>query len=209
MIDKDAPSTRRALEEVSKPGVRNKLITFAMWRLESEPDAEDLVQEALAKVCDPQDSPWDEGKGKSFVRHVGSIINGLASNERRSARARREMGEATLGHDIHAVDGSPLPDEALGMHRESARLLRLGTLLRSRIEEKGDQVALDMLDCARRGKVEIEEVEQETGHSPDEIRDAHRRLKYHARQILAEEDEAERKRMNEARENAKIGEVTP
>lgn len=58
MIDRDAPSTKAALAELDKPGVREKLVKFGMWRMRSEADAEDLLQQALAKVCDPGDSPW-------------------------------------------------------------------------------------------------------------------------------------------------------
>jgi len=202
MIDKQAASTIRALAEANKPEVRKKLILFASWRGHSEADAEDLVQEALAKVCDPNDSPWDPERGKSFVVHVGSIINGLASNVVKSARVRHEIIETQLAHDGSAHDEAPPPDDALEERRESARLQRMGELLRSYFEERGDTIPVQVLDWARQGKEEIDEVAAETGHPLQEIRDAQRRMKYRAKQIRAEEEEAERKRMSDARQKA-------
>jgi hypothetical protein len=128
-------------------------------------------------VCDPNDSPWNPEGGKSFVVHVGSIINGLASNVLKSARVRHEIIETQRAHDGRAKDETPPPDDALQERRESARLQRMGELLRSYFEERTDTICVQVLDWARKGKEEMEEVAAETGHSLQDIRDAHRRMK--------------------------------
>src|SRR5579884_2473028 len=97
---------RRAIAELEKTGVRLKLLKFARWRTGSDADAADLLQSALAKVFDPNDSPWDPTKGASFFLHVGSIVNGLAANARRSWQAQHEVLEAGLARDHDTVDGA-------------------------------------------------------------------------------------------------------
>jgi DNA-directed RNA polymerase specialized sigma24 family protein len=66
MCDRGADWLRRVIEELENPGVRAKLMLFARWRLDSDTHAEDLVQEALARVFDPDGSPWDPAE-RGFV----------------------------------------------------------------------------------------------------------------------------------------------
>jgi DNA-directed RNA polymerase specialized sigma24 family protein len=201
MLDRDAPSSQRAIDELNKPGMRLSLVAFASRRMrDRKGDAEDLVQEALAKVLDPQDSPWDPHRN-GFLMHVGSIINGLASNELRSARVRHQVLDGGEMLDI-VPTAAPLPDEALSMHRTIARLRRLGALLRMFLETKKDTVAVRVLDCANEDLEEPEAVAAKIGCKVEEVHDAHRRLKYHAKQVLADDEEAERRAMKEKREKA-------
>jgi hypothetical protein len=66
MIDRDAPSTRAALEELAKPGVREKLVKFAVRRMHSESDAEDLLVDGEVRILGYQ------------VRLVRTIVVGSA-----------------------------------------------------------------------------------------------------------------------------------
>jgi DNA-directed RNA polymerase specialized sigma24 family protein len=208
MFDRNGLSTKRAVDELNKPGMREKLVKFASWRMgDDRRDAEDLVQDALAKVLDPQDSPWDPRR-VGFLTHVGSIMNGLASNEHHSARVRHQVLDGGEVLDI-APTAVPPPDEALGMRRAVERLRRLGTLLRMRLETKKDTVAVHVLDSASEGLEEPGEVAGKIGCQVEEVYEAHRRLKYHATQLLADEEEAEKRAMKEKREKATKTGVTP
>ncbi|MBV9950165.1 MAG: hypothetical protein JOZ69_25215 [Myxococcales bacterium] len=65
MFDRDAPSTKRVFEELEDDELRNGLYCFARWQTWSAADAEDLVAEALMRVCDPEDKPWSRRGARS------------------------------------------------------------------------------------------------------------------------------------------------
>jgi DNA-directed RNA polymerase specialized sigma24 family protein len=200
MIDRDAPSTRAALEELAKPGTREKLVKFGMWRLRSQHDAEDLVQRALAKVFDPDDAPWKPDEGKSFLKHVGSIINGLASNENASARARHELVDSPVVSDPRRPSDAPPADEALADARELHWFRRLGERLLAKLDGK-DSVAVRAYQLAVQGIDEPSEAAEALGCTVEEVYEAHRRLRYHGKQIRAEAEAEEAARMAAVRKS--------
>jgi DNA-directed RNA polymerase specialized sigma24 family protein len=59
MAENDGRRRERILVEIRKTGMRVRLVRLAGWRTHSPQDAEDLVQTALAKGLNVQDSPWD------------------------------------------------------------------------------------------------------------------------------------------------------
>jgi DNA-directed RNA polymerase specialized sigma24 family protein len=201
VTDPLTPSLERAREVLEKPETRRKLVTFASWRTHNGPDADDLLQEALAKVFDPDDSPWDPDGSKSFVLHVGSIINRLASHEWTSARVQHEVVDSRLASDKTTVDPSPLADAALAQHQESAELHRLGELLLAELGD-GDTVATKVLLAAREGYETPAELAEKIERPVEEVYDAIRRLKYHGHQVLLRERAAEASRLSERRDKA-------
>ena len=52
--------------------------------------AQDLAQEAIGRLFDPDYAGWDRGRQPSLLEHLGSVVNGLVSNLRRK-RARRTV----------------------------------------------------------------------------------------------------------------------
>jgi DNA-directed RNA polymerase specialized sigma24 family protein len=206
VTDPLAPSLQRAHEELEKSDTRAKLVKFAAWRAHHGPDADDLLQEALAKVFDPDDSPWDPDGGKSFVLHVGSVINRLASHEWTSARVQHEVVDSRIASDEATVDPLPLADATLAQHQESAEMHRLGELLLAELGD-GDTVATKVLLAAREGCETPAELAEKTGHRVEEVYDAIRRLKYHGRQVLLRERAAEARRLSERRDKASRDEV--
>ena len=201
MTDPLTPSLKRAREELEKSGTRAKLVKFAAWRAHHGPEADDLLQEALAKVFDPDDSPWDPDGGKSFVLHVGSVINRLASHEWTSARAQHEVVDSRLASGKTAVDTSPLADATLAQRRESGELLlaELGD---------GDTVATKVLLAAREGCETPAELAEAIGHRVEEVYDTIRRLKYQGRQLLARKRAAGASQLLERTDMASENEVT-
>jgi DNA-directed RNA polymerase specialized sigma24 family protein len=112
----------RTLVELHKEGMKVRLLRLAVLRTRSPQDAEDLVQTALAKVFNLQDSPWDPDGSVSFFIYVGSVINGLAANAQRSWRSQHEVIDSNLARDDKAVDPGPLALHRLGdAHEEIVR----------------------------------------------------------------------------------------
>jgi DNA-directed RNA polymerase specialized sigma24 family protein len=207
VTDPLTPSLMRAREELEKSGTRAKLVKFAAWRAHHGQDADDLLQEALAKVFDPDDSPWDPDGGKSFVLHVGSVINRLASHEWTSARVQHEVVDSSLASDKTAVDPSPLADVTLAQRRESGELRRLGELLLAELGDD-DTVATKVLLAAREGCETPAELAEAIGHRVEEVYDTIRRLKYQGRQLLAHKRAAGASQLRERKDTASKNEVT-
>jgi DNA-directed RNA polymerase specialized sigma24 family protein len=194
-----APSLDRARKELEKAGVRTRLVQFASWQTASVQDAEDLVHSALARVFDPQGSPWDPDGSKSFLMHVGSVMNGLSANEGRSWRAKHEVVDSNLARDERSTDGAPLADELLGSHQELAELRRLGERLLAELEEK-DPDAVKVLRLGIAGIESAHELADKILRTVEFVYDANDRIRYHAARILEEERAAEAQRMRERRE---------
>ena len=159
------------------------------------------MQSALARVIDPSASPWKEGE-VSFFRHVGSVINGLAQNARRSARARRETVASPHVYDENHVDGSPLPDEALDERARLEEKRRLGEELGKRLE-RDDPVAGAVYRAICEGVDGTEEQARHAGCKPEQVRSAYERIKYLGGRILEEYREAEARRMEKARRESR------
>ena len=80
-----------------------RLVLFAFRRRQlrgvpgSLADAEDLAAEAIRRLFDLNYAPWDPAREPDLLRHLGSTVNGLLSNEMRAARVKLER--AVLAHD--------------------------------------------------------------------------------------------------------------
>jgi DNA-directed RNA polymerase specialized sigma24 family protein len=173
--------------------VRARLKRLASWHTDNDADAADLVQRALTRVFDPEGSPWDPEGGQSFFLHVGSILNSIAANEWRSARARHEIVDNNVARDEGSVDGTPLADRALEEHQEREELRRRGTLLLERLGDQ-DSVAREVILASREGCETPAEQAAHIGRDVGEVYEAYRRLKYLAGRIR-EEAAAEEERM--------------
>src|SRR5258708_21975819 len=118
--------------------------------------------------------------------HVGSVINGLASNQSRSARALHEIVDATLVRDDALVDGGLLADESLAAHREFAELRRLGERLLADLDAS-DPDAADVYRLAMQGYESAAEQAIKLRRPVEDVRNAHLRIKYRAAQIAEQE----------------------
>jgi len=194
----------RVRTELAKAGVRSRLLSFALWLVRSPHDAEDLLQSALARVVDPQGSPWDSNGGKTFSRHVGAVMINLASNERHGGRARFEVVDSNIARDDDTIDGAPLADQALHEHREVARMRRMGDELLVELD-KNDALAAGVFRAMCGGLEGASEIAANVGCKPDEVRYAYDRIKYHAQRVLDRHRVAEQRRMSELRQAGRRG----
>jgi hypothetical protein len=73
-----------------------RLVLFAYRRRQSRgaqgslADAEDLAAEAIRRLLDTNFADWNRGAEPDLLRHLGSTVNGLLSNELRGARFKVE-----------------------------------------------------------------------------------------------------------------------
>jgi len=181
----DKPPYREMIGALlAQEAVRLRLEAFASARARSLVDPMDLVDAAIAKVIDPHGSPWDPSAGKSFVDHVGSVINGLVINERRRARGRYEVVDSSLADGDSAVDPDPLPDEAVAAREWHARLEIIRQRLQAELEQR-DAIAAGVYRQVVAGLETATEQAAATGCTVAEVYEAHRRIKARGMQILA------------------------
>jgi DNA-directed RNA polymerase specialized sigma24 family protein len=204
--DPQTASKERIHEELERAGVRTRLVNFGRSLTGSPIDAEDLVHQALVKVIDPDGVPWDCDGKKSLFEHVGSVMNGLWSNEWRSARVRYEVVDTDLVRDTKSVDRAPLADEALSEHYDRASLHRRSQVLWERLPE-GD-LARDVLRAVSAGHETPAAQAAAIGCSVDDVQKAYKRLTYLGRAILDEEGREEARRMQAVRSTAERKERT-
>jgi DNA-directed RNA polymerase specialized sigma24 family protein len=161
------------------PSVAEALYYAATRHARSASDADDLFQETLRVGLTRRDPPdvRDLAAVKSFF---GSILNGLAVNQRRAARRRTR-----LAYDDDAPPSSsravPHPERALLEREEEVARQKARADLRAHLA--AEPLALAMWDLAEQGVRGVAELVRLTGRSEDEVRNAQRRITYHGRRL--------------------------
>jgi DNA-directed RNA polymerase specialized sigma24 family protein len=165
-------------------------IAFKRIRGRSMSDAEDLAQAAISGAYETiEKGGWDPDKGPLLNLLIARVISS-ASNERRRKRnacevwldqeADDESGTTSL-HERHLGADAPTPDDAL--HR-----LRLAStfndLLFARLA--GNALATELATLMKDGLTTPQDLAAATGRPIAEVRDARRRVRYHADQITKE-----------------------
>jgi hypothetical protein len=201
VFDRDAPPTKRALAELAKKDVFEKVHLYAIWRTSSEADAEDLLADAVECVGDPDRKPWDPAKG-SFFRHMRLVMDTLAIETARGGYARFEVVSSSLAADEKTADPGPQPDGALHEARDLAWLRRLGDSLLGKIAQR-DPLATSVYRVACEGVETPREQAATIGCAVEEVYEALRRLRYWGARVLAEDRDAQEAKMKALRAEAK------
>jgi RNA polymerase sigma factor (sigma-70 family) len=172
-----------------------RLKKLACRQVRNDADGEDLFHQAIAVVIDTRAAGWDPDE-KSFFAYMGSIINGIAINARRSARARREVPHDSV--DEWPPDSSPDPESALDRKREIESLREKGQRLYDHLDPR-DEVAIRIFQAYSGGCESVEEVSDWTGCTGQAVIAGLKRLKYHANAIWEEGQAGEQRRMQQLR----------
>jgi DNA-directed RNA polymerase specialized sigma24 family protein len=125
VLDAEAPSSKLALAQLAVPGVHARLLKIAKWSTESETEAEDLVAACLARVLDPEDSPWVPAE-RAFLRHMTFVIRRVWYRDRRRLVAQREVIDSRIANHEHTESPEPSPDDELERRRWLAARRKLG-----------------------------------------------------------------------------------
>jgi len=198
MYDPDAPTSKRALEELARPKVREILVRIAKLYTQSEADAEDLVADALMLALDPEDSPWIKGK---FLTHMSFLMRHVWTDQMRLSRARHEVVDSTVARDENTLSAEPAPDSEANRSRTLETLKRLGAQL---LLEIGDKYP-NARRCFELGAAGIEDAADQAaiiGCTEKEVYEAHAVLKRYGKRIREEWEQAEERRMREVREES-------
>lgn len=215
MFDPGAPTSQRILLELEDPEVRARLHKMAFVRTESDVAAEDLVEDALVRVLDPEDSPWQPSRG-SFLLHMKWVMRQTWTAKQRRAYVKREIPDG----GVIAEEGTPgagaLGDEAL----EGSRWLAVRVALLEQVVaalEPEHPIVRPICELGAQGVDVPSDQAQRLGCSVQAVYEAFATLKRHARKALNDWDRGERRRMMTAQavattpstDSAEEKEVTP
>jgi hypothetical protein len=195
------PTSKRTLERLLTKDVEQSLLKYGAMLTGSPARAEDLLQQARIVVCEPDRDkggrPWDPARGE-LLAHMRIVIREIAQKGWRSAQARREVLDEEIA-DAPASESVPRPDEAVDRSREAELHRELGRILRGRLVGLPlavfDRLCVDDEEsCA--------DMARALSCSVKEVYDANRVIAYHAAKVKAEYEQAEERRMKQARSRA-------
>src|SRR5271167_579094 len=83
VYDRNAPSVKRVVAELEDPEVRAGLTRLSVQMTGSPADADDLAADALERVIDPDDSPWEK---RTFLTHMKFVMRQVWDQQRRAVR---------------------------------------------------------------------------------------------------------------------------
>ena len=143
-------------------------------------DAEDLAAEAIRRLIDSDFAEWDREREPDLLRHLGSIVNGLLSNEMRAARTKVEnsLSDPAVSR---SAEQTPAPENGSDDSDESRRVL---SLLEARIA--GDELAKKILVLEEQGITKAAAQAAHLKKSTAIVYKARRRLARHRKAVERE-----------------------
>jgi DNA-directed RNA polymerase specialized sigma24 family protein len=215
VLDLGAPSSQRAIIELEKPMMRERLHWIALKRTESDAAADDLIEDTLVRVLDPDDLPWNHEQ-YTFVGHMKFAMRRTWADKLRQASVQREIPAGAVGYDEATGEGDgespdedkearpnadPRADDELDRMRAAARRDALLEEVVASLEPDYPLVR-PLCELGGRGIDSPSEQARQLGCPVEAIYEAMATLKRHAQKALADWDRAERRRMMMARATA-------
>lgn len=158
-----------------------KLFAYKATGSRSMDRAEDLAQDAIARVWEDAGVRWRPEVEPSLFRFLTGLVRGDLSNER---RRKRTSSEVLAGAEVieAAGDGGRGAAERLLILDETSR--RVLTALRERTAK--DPIATEVTELFERGVDVPRDQAEASDHSIEEIRRARRRVFDHAKAVRRE-----------------------
>jgi DNA-directed RNA polymerase specialized sigma24 family protein len=194
VYDPRAPSSQLALTEYAKPGNAAHLLRYATWWTKDEDAGKDLLADAMERVLDPEDRPWNPARG-SFRRHMRMLMGGDAIEQKRTGVGKYEVVDSESDALERAIEPLPQPDALLHRKRKLEWMREMWAALVARLGEH-DHLPLLIYELACEGRHdEPEELAEVIGVPVEQVYEAMRRLRYHAGRVREEWDKREKQRM--------------
>jgi len=184
--------------ELKKDGVMHELTKRARHRARTDWDTKDLLAEALSRVIDPDDMPWD--RSKDFVGHVTFAIRHSWYRRTHLKRSEAEVLDGGVALEKTAFDQSAVDELA-----ERARTLGVHRVLGERLLERlpAGSRARQLFDLMSREDLTPSEAAARLGCTVADVHAAEKQLKYYGTQVKDEWDLSEERRMKALRERAR------
>ena len=194
MYDPKTPSSRLALAEYAKPDNARHLLRYATWWAKNENTAQDLLADAMERVLDPADRPWDPRKA-SFRGHLRMLMGLGFIEATRTGFGKYEVVDSEHGAFERAIEPLPPPDALLHRKQKLEWMREMWPAVAARLRER-DALPILIYEIACEGRHdEPEEFAEVIGVPVAEIYEAMRRLRFHAAKVRAEWESKEKQRM--------------
>ena len=201
MYDPKAPSSLLALAEYAKPENARHLLRYATWWTKDEDAAQDLLADAMERVLDPADRPWDPRKA-SFRGHLRMLMGLDFIEGKRTGFGKYEVVDSDHEAFERAIEPIPAPDALLHRKRKLEWMREMWPEVVARLKDR-DALPLLIYEIACEGRHdEPEEFAEVIGVPVAEIYEAMRRLRFHAAKVRAEWEKREKLRMAQLRAEA-------
>ena len=163
-----------------------RLVLFAFRRRQlrgapgSLADAEDLAAEAIRRLLDTNFAEWNRDREPDLLRHLGSTVNGLLSNELRGARLKveRSLSDPSVNQ---LAEQTAAPERKVDEVDASRRSL---SLLEARVA--ADELARKILSLEEEGITKPSMMAARLKAAVAEIYKARRRLARHRAAVRKE-----------------------
>ncbi len=177
-----------ALRAVNWPKVQKQVLAFACTRTKSKAQAEDLVQEAIRRAFDPEETAWNPLALPDVTTFLMSLVRRNASNERSSARYHHEVTVRSDAEEIRVTQEAervatmaPTPEASLADHELCAR--RLAAM---RARAAADPLVLTLIDAMEADIETPAEQVESLGIPLEDVRRGRRRMFDHADAVARE-----------------------
>ena len=173
-------------DSVDWADIFRRLVLFAFRRRQvrgitgSLADAEDIAAEAIRRLLDSDYAGWDPNLEPDLLRHLGSTVNGLISNESRGARLKveRSLSDPSVFRSAERIAAS---GDKMDETDECQRALRL---LEARVA--GDELMKGLLSLENGGVTKPAMQATQLRVSVDVVYKARRRLARHREAVRRE-----------------------
>jgi DNA-directed RNA polymerase specialized sigma24 family protein len=184
--------------ELKKDGVMRELWSRAWHRAKVVWDTKDLLAEALSRVIDPDDMPWDPSK--DFVGHVTFAIRHSWNRRTHLKSTQAEIPDGGV-----AQEGAVAHEPDAGDEVERAQSLDLQRTLGERVLGRlpASSRARQLFELMSREDMTPSEAAERLGCTVAEVHAAEKQLKYYGRLVRDEWEKSEERRLTGLRERAR------
>jgi DNA-directed RNA polymerase specialized sigma24 family protein len=187
----------RVAAELAKEKVMEDLQGRARLRAKEDWDTKDLLQEAISRIMDPDDMPWD--MTSDFVGHVTFAIRQTWYRKRRRDDSETEVLDDGVAAARKAID-QPGADALSHRARTLDTQRTLGERLLARLPE-GSR-ARQLYELMGREDLTPADSAKRLHCTVPEVHAAEKQIRYYAKSVLEEWNASEERRLRELREQS-------
>jgi DNA-directed RNA polymerase specialized sigma24 family protein len=159
------------------------LTSIAVRKTGAPAEAEELAQQALASSFDPDKDPWDPDRGIPLEEHALRVLGNLLRVRRKRNKLARDPRTLAAIAEV-MTPWSRTPEEELAEAQHQAWAARVLDAACARL----DPLARRVVQAAREGVDGPTAQARALGERVEDVRAAHKRIKYAVHALLAEHE---------------------
>jgi RNA polymerase sigma factor (sigma-70 family) len=194
MLDTGVEGSQKLIARLKEPGMWMRLVWIARWSTRELSRAEDLVQDTIMRVRDPNDLPWD-GK-RPFLSFMSFMLRHVFCDWMRR-RLNLEVPIDAIEVARRTRSDDPSAEDAIEQKRAEERFRALSSRLRSELDA-GDPLARQCFSLWESGMCRKEQAAT-LGCTEERVRALHLLITRRAGRVREAYDADERDRIKALR----------